>query len=468
MNFQTRKEKIAVLEEENQALQKKIVELERKFAINTLASYKSLSSLEQDLVNTQKKLANCRELISIIENTKFWQLRQHWLKVKTKLGIDRQKSINSYKLRQQCQFQFLFSQEDFIRLCYSSILGREADDKGLEDWLKYFNKNPNPINLIKSFIQSDEFLLKMSYQLKVKKIFGKFNEHRLLITPQYPPKKIEIPNFYYKKNKENLDNLPWISIVTPSFNQAHFIEDTIKSVLQQDYSKLEYIIQDGNSQDNTSKIVKKYSNYLQFNSEPDRGQSNAINKGFANTTGEIMAWLNSDDLLLPGTLFYVAEYFNHHPEVDVIYGHRIIINEHNQEIGRWVLPAHDNHMLQWADYVPQETMFWRRKLWEQVGGYVDESFKFAIDWDLILRFHKINAIFRRLPRFLGAFRVYKQQKTQSSITVGEKEMNILRRQCHGYIPSPLEINKNINRYINRSSFHYQLHSFNKAIWRNVW
>ena len=106
-----------------------------------------------------------------------------------------------------------------------------------------------------------------------------------------------------------------------------------------------------------------------------------------------MAWLNSDDLLLPGALFYVAEYFRKHPEVDVIYGHRIIINEDNRETGRWVLPPHNDNMLQWADYVPQETMFWRRDLWDKVGGYVDESFQFAMDWELILRFRNAGAVF---------------------------------------------------------------------------
>ena len=255
--------------------------------------------------------------------------------------------------------------------------------------------------------------------------------------------------------------------MTPSYNQAHFIEDTIKSVLDQNYPNLEYIVQDGLSKDNTAEVVNKYSDRLEFNSESDKGQANAINKGFTKTTGEIMAWLNSDDLFLPGSFAYVAEYFQKHPEVDVIYGHRIIVDENNLETGRWILPNHDDIMLQWADYVPQETMFWRRDLWEKTGAKIDESFQFAIDWDLILRFRKANAKFVRLPRFLGGFRVHSQQKTQSWNAIGEEEMNTLRRQCHGFVPSYVDVNENIRNYLLKSLYHYRRHQLKKKIDRDI-
>jgi glycosyltransferase involved in cell wall biosynthesis len=370
---------------------------------------KKLAVCQTDLENTQQDLAEYRELVLWMESSKFWKLRTQWLKVKTLF-------ISIFKLTKK-SIQWIISTP---------------------------KKLITEINNIR------------------------LNWHKLLLIPQYPPKNLEIPEFYYQKNQGNLANLPKISIVTPSYNQADFIEDTIKSILDQDYPNLEYIIQDGNSQDRTSEIVKKYSDKLQFNCETDKGQGNAINKGFAGTSGDIMAWLNSDDLLLPGTLSYVAEYFYRHQKVDVIYGHRIIINEHNQETGRWVLPSHDDHMLQWADYIPQETMFWRRKLWEKVGGYIDESFQFVIDWDLILRFRKAGAVFQRLPRFLGAFRVHQQQKTQSWFTIGEKEMGILRSQCHGYVPSITEANEKIRSYVIRSLFHYQLHSLNKTLGQKIW
>src|SRR5262249_23541680 len=144
---------------------------------------------------------------------------------------------------------------------------------------------------------------------------------------------------------------------------------------------------------------------------PDEGQTQAINLGFQHTSGEIMAYLNSDDLLLPGSLAYVAGYMAAHPEVDVVYGHRILIDECDDEVARWVLPRHDDRVLTWANFVPQETLFWRRRIWERVGGTLDASFQFAMDWDLILRFREAGARFVRLPRFLGAFRVHARQKT---------------------------------------------------------
>ena len=95
-----------------------------------------------------------------------------------------------------------------------------------------------------------------------------------------------------------------------------------------------------------------------------------------------MAYLNSDDLLLPGALPTVAAYFAQHPEVEVVYGHRVVIDEAGDEIGRWVLPPHDDKALRWADYIPQETLFWRRSIWGKSGGRMDETFRFALDWEL--------------------------------------------------------------------------------------
>jgi hypothetical protein len=112
---------------------------------------------------------------------------------------------------------------------------------------------------------------------------------------------------------------------------------------------------------------------------------NRLNWGFRRITGEIMAYLNSDDLLIPGALHHVAEYFHRHPEVDI---------DHDPV---WVLPPHDNDVLSWADYVPQETLFWRRRIWDKIGGAFDESFDFALDWDLLLRFRDVGA---RLVRWL--------------------------------------------------------------------
>ena len=229
------------------------------------------------------------------------------------------------------------------------------------------------------------------------------------------------------------EQLPTISIVTPSFRQAHMIERTIASVVNQQYPKLEYFIQDGGSDDGTTSVLKKWADQLTgWESSRDGGQSAAINLGFAKTAGEIMAWLNSDDLLMPGSLNYVAAYFRRHPDVDVVYGNRLLIDEDDALIGRWVLPGHADSVLPWADFVPQETLFWRRTMWEKVGGQIDESFRFAMDWDLLLRFRKAGARFAHRPVYLGAFRIHAKQKTSAAINeIGFQEMSRLRRREFG-------------------------------------
>jgi hypothetical protein len=141
--------------------------------------------------------------------------------------------------------------------------------------------------------------------------------------------------------------------------------------------------------------------------------------------------------------------------VDVVYGHRILIDENDQEIGRWILPTHDEDILNWADYVPQETMFWRRHIWEAAGGQVDESFQFALDWDLLLRFQEAGAQMVCLPRFLGAFRVYAAQKTNNWAEIGEAEMARLRERVHGNPVSWVEINAHVDPYV-RQAVHRHL------------
>ncbi|MEQ1884913.1 MAG: glycosyltransferase family 2 protein [Bryobacteraceae bacterium] len=175
-------------------------------------------------------------------------------------------------------------------------------------------------------------------------------------------------------------------MVTPSFEQGRFLGNTINSVLEQEYPHFEYFVQDGGSTDNSLAILRNCKGRLSgWTSESDKGQAHAINLAFQKTSGDLMAWLNSDDLLLPGTLLYVADYFERHPDVSVIYGNRILINEDGLEIGRWILPDHDPEILTWIDYIPQETLFWRRSAWEAVGGALDESLHFALDCDCRLR-----------------------------------------------------------------------------------
>jgi hypothetical protein len=133
--------------------------------------------------------------------------------------------------------------------------------------------------------------------------------------------------------------------------------------------------------------------------------------------------------------------------VDAVYGHRILIDEYGDEIGRWVLPPHCPETLKWVDFIPQETLFWRRRIWEKVGG-IDESFRFAMDWDLLLRFQDAGAKFHRMGRFLGAFRVHESSKTVTGVTTtGLEEMSRLRLRCHGRDVTPAEANEATKAYM---------------------
>ena len=240
---------------------------------------------------------------------------------------------------------------------------------------------------------------------------------------------------------QNAD-LPSIGIAMPSLNQARFIETSIRSVLSQNYSNLQFVIQDGGSVDETVSVINRYARHFHgVASEPDDGQADAINRAFAHTDAEIMGWLNSDDLLMPGALTAVGAFFAKHPDIDVIYGSRLVIDESDLEVGRWVVPPNTHEFLDWADYIPQETLYWRRALWERVGGHLDTSLAFAMDWDLLLRFTDAGATFACLPQTIGAFRVHGLSKTVGSIeTVGATEMSKIRLNRHGRHVTTREIN----------------------------
>lgn len=243
-------------------------------------------------------------------------------------------------------------------------------------------------------------------------------------------------------------NPPRISIVTPNYNGAEFLGATLASVLDQKYPALQYIVQDGGSTDGSVETIQRHASQLAlWESGPDGGQTAALNRGMRRADGEILAYLNSDDLLLPGALAYVASFFSAHPEIDVVYGHRVLIDEQGREIGRWVLPQHDESVIAWADYIPQETMFWRRRAWDAIGRAFDEQFKFAMDWDLILRFHRAGMRFARLPRFLGAFRVASGTKTTRLLaTVGRREIDRLRRRELGTTPTGRQMRRALRGY----------------------
>lgn len=266
---------------------------------------------------------------------------------------------------------------------------------------------------------------------------------QLGILRQYEPRPLAWDKGLKRKPRVPDSQLPEFDIVTPSYNQDRFLESTMLSVLNQKYPKLRYHVQDGGSKDRSVEILRRYEGQLtSWETAKDRGQSDAIRQGFEKLSGapeDIMAWLNSDDLIAPRALRYVGEYFARHPDVDVVYGHRIVIDDFDQEIGRWFLPRHDPEVLEWIDYVPQETMFFRRRAWHAIGG-LDPSFQFALDWDLLTRFQQARARIVRLPYFLGAFRVHVEQKTSAVIhTTGHEEMTRIRTRIHGPNPDPARI-----------------------------
>ena len=278
--------------------------------------------------------------------------------------------------------------------------------------------------------------------------FRAWTKPRIGTLRHHRPQPLLVPAKYFALQPP--EPAPAISIVTPTFEQGRFLGRTIHSVVSQEYPALEYIVQDGGSADETVAVLQRFEDRLTaWSSEPDEGQGDAINRGFRKTTGEIMAWLNSDDLLLPGTLAYVARYFADHPDVDVVYGHRVMIDENDGQIGAWILPAHDDLVLSYADYVPQETLFWRRRVWDAVGGRVDPSFAFAVDWDLLLRFREAGATMVRLPRFLGAFRIHDDQKSIAARNVGLAECELLRLRVHGRSVSNDEVHERLSGYFRR-------------------
>ena len=180
--------------------------------------------------------------------------------------------------------------------------------------------------------------------------------------------------------------LPTVSIITPSFNQARYLEATIQSVFAQDYPRIEFIIVDGGSTDGSVDVIKKYADRLAWwVSEKDRGQTDAINKGFARASGQILAWLNSDDTYEPRAVGQAVKYLLEHPEAGMVYADCNYINEEGRVIGKFPAAQTDLARLRRGYvHIPQQTMFFRADLWKQVGP-LDPSFFFAMDFDLWTR-----------------------------------------------------------------------------------
>ncbi|HVA98900.1 MAG TPA: glycosyltransferase family 2 protein [Bacteroidia bacterium] len=206
---------------------------------------------------------------------------------------------------------------------------------------------------------------------------------------------------------KSLANFPKITIVTSSFNQGEYLEETILSVLDQNYPNLEYIIIDGGSTDNSVEIIKKYEKQLTYwISEKDNGLYDALNKGFSKSTGEIMAWINSDDLYHKKSLFTVAEIFSTFPKVQWIQGLPSFVNENGTLISvsnfkKW---TKYNYFLKDYKWISQESCFWKRDLWEKANSKLNDTCQLAGDLDLWLRFFDYAELYS-VAIIFGAFRL---------------------------------------------------------------
>lgn len=225
---------------------------------------------------------------------------------------------------------------------------------------------------------------------------------------------------------------PKITIVTPSFNQGYYLESTMISVLNQDYPNLEYIVMDGGSTDGSVGIIKKYADRLSYwESNQDKGQADAIFRGFDRSKGDVLGWVNSDDLLLPGCLKKVGMYFADHPEKDYVVGGTVIIGaDGNALLSKLGYPAGNlgsrmtfNKLLMWGCGCNQPATFWRREAFFSVAGF-DQSLRFCFDYDMYFRLAKKHSS-GRIKEFLACFRSHPLSKTSTISDIRDEENRLL-------------------------------------------
>jgi glycosyltransferase involved in cell wall biosynthesis len=228
-----------------------------------------------------------------------------------------------------------------------------------------------------------------------------------------------------------------VSVITPSFNQARYLETTISSVLDQDYDQVEYIIVDGGSNDGSVDIIQRYASRLAWwVSEPDQGQTDALNKGFARAKGDLLAWINSDDTFEPGAIKEAVAYMKAHPEAGMVYGDANYIDETGRVIGRFPAAQTDYARLRRGYvHIPQQSSFFRGDLWRKVGP-LDPSFYFAMDYDLWVRLAALAPL-AYYPRLWANFRLHRTGKTIVSDDRCWPEMLRVHRREGGSWLSPI-------------------------------
>ena len=210
--------------------------------------------------------------------------------------------------------------------------------------------------------------------------------------------------------------LPKISIITPSYNQGDFVEATIHSIIDQDYENLEYIIVDGASKDKTKEILQKYLGHpsiTEIISEKDKGQTDALLKGFRIATGDIFGWINSDDLLAPHALPQVADLYDRDPSIDILVGNLVVIDSAGREVGLW--PRKKMTNADWRNLpqaIGQPCTFFTRQAYEKVGG-LNSNLEYSMDYDLFMKFGLQNCRFHYVDEILAFFRVHDSSKTMA-------------------------------------------------------
>ena len=246
---------------------------------------------------------------------------------------------------------------------------------------------------------------------------------------------------------EPLTALPKVSIITPSFNQGRFLEATICSILAQDYPNVERILVDGGSKDESLAIIEKYhSHFTWWVSEKDRGHADALNKGFSHATGEILAWLNSDDLYHPGAITEAVKVLCEAPQVGMVYGDANLIDDEGKPVGKFASRQTGyRQMLRGSVHIPQATTFFRADLWRQVGP-LDLSLFFSFDYDFWVKLAKVSEI-RYVPRLWADFRIHSRGKTIVNDDRCYPDMlKVLEREGGGWL-SLLRLRMYARRYL---------------------
>ena len=223
---------------------------------------------------------------------------------------------------------------------------------------------------------------------------------------------------------------PKISIVTVSYNQVDFIEENIKSVINQNYPNVEHIIIDAGSTDGTIEILKKYDKYISWVSEPDNGQSDGLNKGFKKASGEIIGWINSDDALAENSLYVVANFFKENSDEIAVVGNQMIIDENSNEVKVVESCAYSyDYLLNNAKGITQNSTFFKKEVFSTIG-YLDESLHYAMDHDLFIRIAGIKDI-PYIPNVLAKFRMQPKAKTAEGGHNFAKDLLSIRKKYKG-------------------------------------